>query len=188
VAKESALKMQRNSWLRNMGVQGDTRYGNADAFSTNTNGVANTLSNITTKQWNYSVGVYFKIPVFDVVSRKSLINQSNAELEQSKTMVEVQQDEIRQLVIKQYEELLLKQRLLKIRSQSMGSATVNMEMVEREFKNGIIPVTEYVRISDIVTKAQTDYETSKTDFFSAKKILEDIVGFTFSNTNTKRKP
>jgi outer membrane protein TolC len=102
-------------------------------------------------------------------------------------MAQVQKDELRQVVIKLYEEILLKQKILNIRSQSLGNARVNMEMVDKEFRNGTIPVTEYVRISDIVSRTESDYETAKTDFISAKKILEEIVGFTFNKANSNSK-
>ncbi len=42
---------------------------------------------------------------------------------------------------------VLKQKILKIRSISFGDARVNMQMVEKEFRNGIVPISEYVRIT-----------------------------------------
>jgi len=47
---------------------------------------------------------------------------------------------------------LIKQKLLGIKSLNMGSATVNMSMVEKEFRNGVIPIAEYVRLSDMTCK------------------------------------
>ncbi len=185
--KELNLKMQRNYWLRNLGVQGDTRYGTIDAFSTNTNGVTNSLSNITTRQLNYAVGVYIKLPVFDVVNRKTQINQAKTELLQAKSMAEAQENEIRQAVIRLYQDLLLKQKLLSIKAQNLGSATVNMDMVEKEFRNGLIPITEYVRIADMTARIQADYEIAQSDFISTKKILEEIAGFTFNSSNSKNR-
>jgi hypothetical protein len=54
-----------------------------------------------------------------------------------------------------------------------------MEMVDKEFRNGITTVSEYVRISDITSRIESDYEQAKSDFFLAKKLLEDLAGFTF---------
>ena len=55
-------------------------------------------------------------------------------------------------------------------------------MVEKEFRNGIISITEYVRISDMTSKIQVAYEMAKSDFLLAKRILENTVGFTFDKT------
>ena len=83
-------------------------------------------------------------------------------------------------MIKLYQDVLLKQRLLNIQSLALGNAKVNMDMVDKEFRNGVIPVSEYVRISDITTKVEADYEKAKTDFTTARMILEELAGFPFN--------
>ncbi len=185
--KEANLVTQRNQWLRNFGVQGDTRYGTIDAFSTNSNGLTSGYSTNTSRQFNYAIGVYIKIPVFDFANRKNIIKQARAEIEEAKGIEQAQQEEIRQLVIKQYQDLLLRQKLLSIKSQNLGTATVNMEMVEKEFRNGVIPVAEYVRLSDMTARIQSEYEMALSDYVLSKKLLEETVGFTFSNPELKIK-
>jgi hypothetical protein len=102
------------------------------------------------------------------------------ELEESKSMVQFQEDEIRQTTIKLYQDLILKQKILKIKSESLGNGRVNMQMVEKEFRNGLVPVAEYVRISSMSSNMETDYELAKSDYLVAKQILEDMAGFVFS--------
>lgn len=177
--KESNLQTQQNSWIRNMGIQADSRYGTFDNFSANDNGQFTTLLNTTNKQFNYGLGVYMKLPLFDLLNRKNQIKQAKNEIEMARSLGEVQETEIRQMVIKQYEDALLRQRLVRIKAQNLGNARVNMEMVDKEFRNGIIPVSEYARISDIVYRAETDYELAKTEFITSKLLLEEIVGFKF---------
>lgn len=180
-AKELNITSERNYWLRNLGVQGDTRYGTIDAFSTNANGVTSNFSNTSSRQMNYAIGVYMKIPIYDIVNRKAQVKRAKVELEEAKSMAQAQQDEIRQIVIRQYHDLLMRQKLLTIKSQNLGSANVNLEMVEKEFRNGVIPVAEYVRLSDMTARIEADYEMAKSDFLVSKKILEEIVGFSFKN-------
>jgi len=177
--KESNMLSQKNYWLRNLGVQADSRYGTFDNFSSNDNGQSTTLLNTTNKQFNYGVGVYFKFPLVDMLNRKNQVSQAKKEMEQARQLSEVQVTEIRQMVIKFYNDALLKQRLLQIKSQAMSNGRVNMEMVEKEFRNGQIPVSEYVRISDIVSRSEGDYEQAKSDFLTAKQLLEEIAGFSF---------
>jgi outer membrane protein TolC len=123
--------------------------------------------------------------VFEVVNRKTQIKQAKAEVEAAKSMQEAQVNEIRQLVIRQYQDVLLRQKLLNIKSQNLGSGNVNMEMVEKEFKNGVIPITEYVRLSDMTARIEAEYEMALSEFVLSKKLLEEIVGFTFSNPAIK---
>ena len=74
---------------------------------------------------------------------------------------------------------VLKQKILKISSISFGDARVNMQMVEKEFRNGIVPISEYVRIT---TSMEVVYETAISDLITAKKLLEDMAGFVFGLT------
>lgn len=175
-AKESNLKYKRQNWTTNFGVQADTRYGTFNNFSSisGDNSTVNLASN--TQQLNYNVGLYLKIPVFDVINRKSQIKQAKAELEQAKSLAKSQEDELRELVIRYYEDLLLKQNLLELRASNLGNAKVNMEMVEKEFKNGLIAISEYVRISDMTSRITAEFAEAKSNFMVSKKLLENITG------------
>jgi outer membrane protein TolC len=159
-------------------VQADIRYGTFDNFSTNTSeGQSPAVLATRSSQTNYGVGAYIKFPLQDLVNRKNQVRMAQSELDQAHSMAEAQRDEVTQLVIKQYNDVLLKQRLLKIRSKNLSTARVNMEMVEKEFQNGVVSVTEYARISDIVARNESDFETARTDYVTAYMILEEIIGF-----------
>ena len=180
--KESLVKSEKNYWTRNFGIQADVEYGNLNNSSYRLEENNPDVFSTSTTQFNHGVGVYLKFPIFDFINRKDQIKQAKIEVDQAKSMAEAQIEELRVLVINLYHNVLLKQKLLNIKSQNLGSARVNMEMVEKEFRNGVIPVTEYVRISDMTSKIQAEYETSKSEFILAKKILENTVGVTFTNT------
>jgi hypothetical protein len=49
-------------------------------------------------------------------------------------MAQFQEDEIRQTVIKLYQELILKQNILKIKSKSLSDGKINMQMVEKNLE------------------------------------------------------
>jgi outer membrane protein TolC len=175
-SKESNLKSKRQYWTRNFGIQGDTRYGTFNNLSSisGDNATVNLASN--TQQLNYNVGLYLKIPVFDVINRKSQIKQAKSELEQAKSLAKSQESELTELVIRYYEDLKLKQNLLELRASNLGNARVNMEMVEKEFKNGLIAISEYVRISDMTSRIASEFEEAKSEFLVSKKLLENITG------------
>ena len=178
------LKDSRTQWTRDMGVQTDIRYGTFDNFSTNTSGGQNpALIASRSSQTNYGAGAYIKLPLYDVVSRKNQIRLAKAEIEQAQNFSIVQRNELRQQVIKQYNELIIKQRILRIRSKYAETSRVNIEMVEKEFLNGVVSVTEYSRISEIVSRAETDFESAKMEFRNAYMILEEIVGIKFNLRN-----
>lgn len=181
----SKLKSERIYWTRNMGVQADSRYGTLDNTSLSADGGNSaTYLNTNTKQWNYGVGLYLKFPVFDLLNRKNQVTLAKMELEESKSMVQFQEDEIRQTTIKLYQDLILKQKLLQIKSESLGNGRVNIQMVEKEFRNGLVSIAEYVRISSMSSNMESDYESAKSEYLVAKQILEDMAGFVFSKTTS----
>lgn len=182
LAKESALATERIYWTKNLGLQADYKYGNMNNSLANGDDDDDSRVLTTTKQFTYSTGVYLKVPLFDGLNRKNQIQLAKSEVEGAKAMADAQKEEIRQRVILLYQDLLLKQKILQIRSRSLGDARVNMQMVEKEFRNGVVPISEYVRISGMTTNMEAAYETAISEFVTAKKILEDMAGFVFGLT------
>jgi outer membrane protein TolC len=168
--------MKKRYWTRNFGIQGDTRYGTFDNFSSNVSGPNTVQLSSTTIQTNFGIGFYLKIPVFDVYNRKSDIKQAKAELSQAENLVKFQEDEIKETVIRYYEDLILKQRLLRIRAVNLSDAKVNLEMAQKEYTNGQIPLYQYIRISDITSGIETEFEKTKSALMTSKKLLENLTG------------
>jgi outer membrane protein TolC len=174
--KKGNLTSKRRNWTRNFGLQADTRYGTFDNFSNNMTGSNTSILASTTIQTNYGIGLYLKIPVFDVFNRKVNIKQAKAELSQAKNLVKFQEDEIKETVIRYYENLILNQTLFQIQAINLGDARANKEMAEKEFRNAIIPFYEYVRILDITSGIASEYEKAKSRFLLSKKLLENLTG------------
>jgi len=183
VVKDSTLASERIYWSINLVFQADTRYGNLSNFATSEDGISNTAALTTAKQFNYSVGFYLKIPIFDVLNRKNKIKLARLEVDEAKSMAEFQKEEIRQTVIRMYQDLILKQKLLQIRSRSLGDGRVNLQMVEKEFRNGIVPISEYVRIVGMTENLEADYAKAMSEFITSKLMLEDMAGFEFDLTH-----
>ncbi|CAH8283617.1 outer membrane efflux protein [Mariniflexile fucanivorans] len=176
---ESTLKSERIYWTKNFGIQAESKYGNINSFSTDSDGAISSSALVTTEQLNYSVGLYLKFPVFDYLNRKHQVKLARLELDEARSMADFQEEEIRQTVIRMYQDLLLKQKILRIKSKSLGDGRVNMEMVEKEFRNGVVAISEYVRITGMASNMEADYELAKSEFITAKQLLEDLAGFVF---------
>lgn len=186
VVNQCKLNAEQSYWLRNLGIQSDIRYGTFNNFSTNTAEGQNPDYFATqTSQWNWGVGAYLKFPIIDLVNRRSQITMAQTEIEQARSMAQFQKNEVRQLVIKQYNELVLKQNLLKIKAKYLALITTNNLLVEKEFQNGVVELSEYTRISGIHESAQTEFEVARIEFITAYMLLEEIVGFKFNFSNTK---
>lgn len=181
IVNRSKIKTSSREWTRSLGIQSDVRYGTFDNFSTNLTSGQNPVTFGTTRtevKWGYAA--YLNIPLYNFINRRNQINMARAELDQAESMARVQRDELRQIVIQQYNDLILQQRLLRIKSKQLETSRINMMMTEKEFATGVIPVSEYARISEIATRAETDYEISRMDFLTSYMILEEIVKMKFN--------
>lgn len=177
------LKASRYEWTRNVGIQADVRYGNYYNYTANTTGGIDPPASATSRlETKFGGAVFLNMPIHTLVSRKNQINMAKTEIEQARSMSEVQRDETRKMVIMQYNDLILKQRLLRIKSRNLETARINMQMVEKQFSNGVVPVTEYSRITEIISRAEADFEGARMDFLTAYMVLEEIIGIKFNLT------
>ncbi len=183
LAKKIILNMNSKSWTKNFGIQADIRYGTFDNFSTNTaEGQSPALMATKATQTNYGVGAYLKLPLADFVTHKNQIDLARMEIDQAETMAEVQRDQIRQMVIKQYNDLVMKLSLLKIKARNLETSRMNMVMAEKEFQNGVIPLGAYSSMSETAGNAEVSFIEAKVDFKTAYMLLEELVGFKFNIT------
>jgi outer membrane protein TolC len=182
---KNKLQANQAQWSRNIGLQADARYGTFNNFSTNTSeGQSPSTLSTLSSQFNYGVGAYIKFPLFDLIGRKTQVGLSELEVGQAEEMAQMQRIEVRQAVIKQYNELILRLHLYRNQSKFIETVRVNKEMAEKEFQNGVIPVGEYARISEIVSKAESDLETAKAEFSTAYMVMEEISGMKFNLNHT----
>jgi outer membrane protein TolC len=171
------LRISKNYWTRNIGVSTDIRYGTFDHFNTSYNELgAPTNSTMSSTETRYGVGAYMKFPLQDLVSRGSEKKVRRMEIQKAEQVVEMRHEEIRQLVIGLYNDLVLKQRIFKIKIKQYETAHINMQMAEKEFVNGVIAISEYSRLTQITSGAEIDFENSRMELINAVMILEEITG------------
>jgi outer membrane protein TolC len=173
-------KFEKMKFLQNTGLQ--TTYGIGNFNYLNTDYLNGQLVNTVSEQStiSYQVGAFLRLPLSELFNRKNMMKQSRIEIDAAKDMVEVQTTDVRQKVIRQYNDLILSQRILKIKSKNLTTSRINLQMVEKEFSNGVINLTELARYSQITSDAETLFERARMDFQTAYMILEDIAGYTFN--------
>jgi|AntRauTorckE5430_2_1112549.scaffolds.fasta_scaffold03959_4 outer membrane protein TolC len=168
-------QMQRRDWMRYLGVNVGWSYGQFDALTVNPDaavGVATT----TSSQNRYTLGAFFKMPLFAVINRGNAIQQTQIAQEQAHYRRQFDAIEVRKLVIIQYQDLVRAHRLLLISNNSFETIKLQAERTEREFVDGLINVSEYSRIYDMLINATEALETRKITFVTAYLLLEETMG------------
>jgi outer membrane protein TolC len=179
-ARESELISKKRYWTRNFGVQGDYRYGTFANFSENVTDASSVNLSSNTTQVNYGIGFYLKLPVFDLYNRKNSMKQAEAEIEAAESFLEFQKFEVKESVINHYEELIMRQNLLEVSAKNLANAKLSYNIAEKEYKDGLLPIHEFVRLTDITARIESEYLRSKSQFLRAKKLLENLTGLSFN--------
>jgi outer membrane protein TolC len=183
------LRTNQAQWTQNLGLQANVGYGTFDYLYNNN--IGNSIpgqsqqQTITTKQneTQYGVGGFLRVPIYDLVNRKNQIRIAKDIMQQAQTLSDTRKTEIQELVIKQYNDMIVKQRILKIKSKYLETSRINTEMAEKAFVKGTISLDDYSRVSDIGSHTETDFESAKMDFISSYMIMEVMTGMNFNITN-----
>jgi outer membrane protein TolC len=178
------LHSSQAQWTQDIGLQANGGYGTFDYLYNNT--IGGQTQQTTTLQQNetqYGVGGFIRLPLYDLVNRKNQIKIAKAVVQQAETLTETRKNEIRELVIKQYNDMIEKQQLLKIKSKYLETSRINTQMAEKGFVKGTISLDDYSRVSEIGSQTESDFETAKSDFINSYMIMEVMTGISFNITN-----
>jgi outer membrane protein TolC len=172
---EYMLKEVRRSMIKQIYVTGDVRYGSNYFITQNETPL---IDRITDNQYpvTYGIGLNLRVPLSEVFDKKIQKQKARIGIEQSKIEKEVIENEVRQLVISGYYDLLSLKKTLDMRTEMLTSANMLYEQARLDFANNKISSNEYVQISEAVLTAQNEQEILKNNFIKARYILENLIG------------
>jgi outer membrane protein TolC len=186
---KGVLRTNKTQWTQDIGLQANIGYGSFDYLYNNstgaTTGTQSQQQTVTLKQnqSQYGVGGFVRLPLYDLVNRKNQVRIAKEVVQQAETLTETRKVEIKELIIKQYNEMIEKQRLLRIKSEYLETSRINTQMAEKGFVKGTISLDDYARVSDIGTRTESDFESAKMDFINSYMIMEVMTGVNFNITN-----
>lgn len=166
------MKSNKKVILNAINVNSSYNYGtNFTALNTPTSGGAN--NTFTTAQTGfYNVGVGIQLPIANLLNRKHLIKGSQAQVEMANSQADGAVLNVKQDVIRLYQELKLAHRLLMVSTRSKQSAQINYSMLEKDFIQGQATLVQLSSVLEISNKANIDFETNLVRFQTAKLTLE----------------
>jgi outer membrane protein TolC len=177
----TSLKTSRAQWTRDLGLQANAGYGTFDYVYNNSGTGAVNQSYISRQnQYQYQVGGYLYLPLYTLANRRNEVRQAKLQIEQSRSELASQHNELQKQVIRQYNDMIARQRLLKIKSTYLETCKINMHVAEKSFLNGTITIDEYSRVSEIESRTESEYEIARMDFLTAYMTLEVMVGMKFN--------
>ncbi|WP_282014864.1 TolC family protein [Marinifilum flexuosum] len=172
---ELKIKAEKRDWMTKLGFEAGAKYGLYDNLVI-TEDLGSAGSNTsTTEQTRYSLGVFLKIPLNNIADRTN-VKQARAELDKIKYQKEKSEQELRQLIIVQYNNVLKASMNLEIRNKSLEMFKLQLIRSEKDFVNGKINISDYTRIHDMAVRSELEFENTKFELRTAIQVLNEIVG------------
>jgi len=175
------LSEAKIGYTRNFGLIGQFLSGDLYQFSTNqTTGTTPNEFITDRRELSYYIGLFLKMPLSDILGHKNQVNIAKRELERNILLKEEAAIDIRKEVIMVYQDLLMRQELLKIKNESQLTTHMQVQMAEIEFKNGAIKIAELARLTEVNARNLYDNKQETFLFYRQYLILEELVGMKFN--------
>jgi outer membrane protein TolC len=129
----------------------------------------------------YSAGVGLQIPINQIINSKNIRKANQSILEVAVADNEKTDLQIKQEVIKLYQEFKLIEKLMGISYKNLQSAIINNTLAEKNFLNGQISVEQASIVQGNYNNAVIAYETYKSSFQSSYMQLEVFTGISLSS-------
>ena len=136
----------------------------------------------------YSVGINFSLPVGLVVSRGHLIRKEELSLQRSEAMRQERENLLRQQLIPLYENVLLARKVLTLQQEAYVNAHTGHQLAEKQFRQGQLSLQEFSGASSQLTAVAVAQETARSQYDTAFRLLEEVVGAKISTLMTSPAP
>lgn len=170
-ARKQEIHLARKDWQKD--IQAFGNYATGDQKFGVSYGDFNRQTNFLN---GYRVGVNVSVPLFDITARHNRIKFSKAELEMAQSNRDRVIIELKRQIAAEYSNLIVAQKLLKIRSEGLQNSQLVYQMAEKQFKEGTISLEDYSSVSNTLFMAESNYEIARKDYNTVYKQFEYLIG------------
>lgn len=183
-AGNEQVKLGRREWQNGVFVSFNQNIGNQTLFFDSSNEPIGTQSQSTTT--GYRLGFNVNVPLFWFFARTNRINIYKQELNVRRETKEKLKIDLARIVIAEYNSMLSTHSILLIASNSRSSARMVMDMANQQFKQGDISISDYTSVMGLASKAESDYEIAKSNFYTWYEQLEQLIGVRLDKLTRKQ--
>ncbi|MEM1336767.1 MAG: TolC family protein [Bacteroidota bacterium] len=175
---EGKVKVTGRSWLNSIYLDASYGYGIFDNLSNQQIAGDPEASQalFTTEQSRFNLGVSMKMPLHALFNRKIEVKTAQAEVERAKYEKEFAIRELEMLVTQRFHEVVRAHRMLLVASSIVESYKLQALNADKNFTSGVIDITEYTRLQQMLNESLKTFEFQKSEYEMALSVLEGIVG------------
>ena len=168
---EYAVKRNKAEWWDIIQLQGNLNEFTVNEYILKQEGARTTRADfypLYNVRANISLGMFVRIPYNNRINRQQVqIAESN---------LDARKLEIRNVVMKTYNEYILKEKIYKIQAQVFSDVENAHKLVEQKFKNGEASFEAYSASQGNYSRASIVLLTAETDYKNIKLDLEKLIG------------
>jgi outer membrane protein TolC len=151
-------------WLNMISIQ-----GNINEFN-----IKSADPNVPVFLPRYNFGIVVPLGIFVTNTNKAKHNQQLLSVAHEE--INVQKLEMRSMVLKAYNEYLLREKIFKIQSQQFSDKESGYKLIEKRFQNGETSFDVYTAAQADLNRVSIQLLESDLDFKNAKLDLEQLIG------------
>ncbi|QMU27712.1 TolC family protein [Adhaeribacter radiodurans] len=134
----------------------------------------------------YNSGINLSLSLGQLLGRKYEVHRQELTLKQAEADRKTEEREIRQLVIKTYQEVSLAKVTWEQSVDALQSADINKKLADKKFKLGQIELDELMVVNDFYTKSAMAQEQFKNKYETVYLILEELTGITINDLMNRK--
>jgi outer membrane protein TolC len=164
--------IEKNLWLKLISVNSNYSRGtnNVQIEGALTPNFSSTVTN-----W-YGAGASIKIPISTIVNRKKQISIAKLQKSIEENKLAELKKSLKTLIINLYMDVLLKEKIMSFKNESIVMANLNYKYAEISYKNNTLEIEMYTKAFEANINAKINFEIAKTNYIVALSLLEGNVG------------
>ena len=175
--RDGVVSAEQRAWLDYINLEAGYNYGIFDNLSNSQiAGDPQSQALFSTEQSRYNVGVSLRLPLSAIINRRAKILSAKGEAEKARFETQVAEMELEQKVAELYNDLIKHHRMFFISGSIVDNFRVQSIRAEKDFANGVINVTEYTRLQQMMNQATMNFELQRSEFVGSVIALQNIVG------------
>jgi len=165
---QEEIKLEKNNWQNLITLDANTKYGlyNQLIVNESTGGGDPDASLSNKTQLNYFAGITIKIPISEILGKKSRIKVLQSGIDQAELRRKALKREISAMIVDAYYLFKIKQETYVNFQEEFQAMNLAYLTAKRNVEKGLINIDEYSGIISKKTAAQTALTTSKYDLFA----------------------
>jgi outer membrane protein TolC len=189
IDKELAIGQQdviiaKKNILNIVSLGGNYTYGNLAGVALADPGNPSQFTTFSSSR--YSTGVAVTLPLDRIATRGNTIKREQLGVERTQALRQERENELRQLVIQSYQNVLLAKKLLTIRQEASVTVQTSYRLAEKQFRQGQLSLTDFSVASNSVTEVAVAETSARTQYETSFMLLEELTGAKVSTLMTNR--